>query len=771
MILLIDSYDSFTNNLSCLIEKSTGKKVVVIPNDAIQREAYEVFLQTYLDSIAYIVIGPGPGLPSIASDVGIISWLFSYFKANSKRSVPILGICLGFQCLCYEFGNEVKQLDNVKHGQIYDVESLDSNEPLYEGQYGKLLPSVRYHSLFVDMKKLNSEIIPLAVCHELPNNTQILMSGKHRELPFYGVQYHPESICTKGGEQLIKNFDAIAQLFNKSQRAYIFNSDDSSSSIQDLQSKIGAKALVLGEYEDHHQNLYVSVEKLEFGDSCVLPLDICDLIVKEEDDANFILLNSASTPGEWSIIGLPEKSKSEVITHSVDNPNEVIILKYKSSEKEQVVTLKESELAWNHVAKRFSEEYVSRENIISRTSVTHSRDFPFLGGYLGLFSYEEGKHVVLEKLGKFCNGPTPDLKLVFVERFLLYDHLTNKWFVFSVNHSQDDSQWCREFADNLRRLHDSNSLIGKQSLKLSMSDLLTGDDQVDFDFPSEDIYKTQFQKCQEFLHSGDSYELCLTVPLKISLPSHVKSWDVYRILLEKNPSPFSCFMDFDDVVLISSSPERFLSWKGEPLKGDLHKYVELRPIKGTVRKADEITLEDASKILKTPKEMGENLMIVDLIRHDLHQFIDEIEVPYLMSVEEYKTVYQLVSVVKGKLSNDKYHGIDILHSSLPPGSMTGAPKKRSIEILQDLEHLQPNAISGGRRGIYSGVVGYWSVTDDSDWSVIIRSVFHYKDDLENNSNTSLWRIGAGGAITVLSEPNDEWEEMRVKLTSALQIFQ
>jgi len=199
--------------------------------------------------------------------------------------------------------------------------------------------------------------------------------------------------------------------------------------------------------------------------------------------------------------------------------------------------------------------------------------------------------------------------------------------------------------------------------------------------------------------------------------------------------------------------------------------VELRPIKGTVRNTSDVDITKATEILKTPKEMGENLMIVDLIRHDLYRFTDEVNVSQLMAVEEYKTVYQLVSVIQGNLDKGRgFHGIDILHRSLPPGSMTGAPKKRSVQLLQDIESMQTASFSGGRRGIYSGVVGYWSITDDSDWSVIIRSVFHYKRDYENTNITNLWRIGAGGAITVLSEADAEWEEMNLKLTSALLAF-
>ena len=101
--------------------------------------------------------------------------------------------------------------------------------------------------------------------------------------------------------------------------------------------------------------------------------------------------------------------------------------------------------------------------------------------------------------------------------------------------------------------------------------------------------------------------------------------------------------------------------------------------------------------------------------------------------------------------------------------MTGAPKKRSVELLQDIEAMQP-ITNGGRRGVYSGVCGYWSVTDEAVWSVVIRSVFHYTDDKHNLDQYKLWRIGAGGAITVLSEEKGEWDEMVVKLTSALLSF-
>jgi para-aminobenzoate synthetase len=176
-----------------------------------------------------------------------------------------------------------------------------------------------------------------------------------------------------------------------------------------------------------------------------------------------------------------------------------------------------------------------------------------------------------------------------------------------------------------------------------------------------------------------------------------------------------------------------------------------------------MTLARAQEILNTPKERAENLMIVDLIRHDLHRLLGKVDVEKLMVVEEYKTVYQLVSVISGTLPEDKLEtgitGFDVLARSIPPGSMTGAPKKRSVQILQQLEG------DDRERGVYSGVAGYWSVCGAGDWSVVIRSAYRYDDEGEGE-----WWVGAGGAVTALSTPQGEWEEMCVKAESTVGAF-
>lgn len=767
MILLIDSYDSFSHNLRRLIEENTEKEVVTIFNDTFAPDEYEKAFDNWIKYFDYIIVGPGPGHPKNDSDIGIIKWLYERHKANALEAIPTLGVCLGFQSLCSVFGNDVVTLDTVKHGQVYDI--IPTSSELFGTLEEELAPfsSVRYHSLHVAVSTLSELIVPLAICHEpgsIPDT--VLMAGRHQDLPLYGVQYHPESICSDKGDDLIRKFDSIASAYNAQFRSDLA-AHQRNRDLKDINEKNTAERAVhedslVKNFKDNSVSIQVKKFKL---DKDIVPIDVCDHL--HQTNTDFFFLNSASEPGSWSIIALPIAGESEVITHSIDDPSSVLVLQYKSSTDAKKINVSS---IWEYFASCMESTFCSRVALENQIGDIHSRPLPFLGGYLGLFSYEEGKYVNLDKVESFCEGNTPDTKLVFIERAVLHDRSSNDWFLVSIHKNTHEKEWCEQFVSSLEQAE--NMKIQLSSVPTSVKFLCKEKDRtIRYEFPDQEVYERQFQICQDFLHSGDSYELCLTTQLKIFLPKYLNTWDVYKVLaLHKNPSPYSCYMDFDDCVLISSSPERFMSW-ADNAEAPGSKLVELRPIKGTVRNTGDMTLDAATKILRTPKEMGENLMIVDLIRHDLSTFIDDVSVSSLMAVEEYKTVYQLVSVIQGNLTPAKqFTGIDVLHLSLPPGSMTGAPKKRSVEILQDIETMQLTMVCGGRRGIYSGVAGYWSITDDSDWSVVIRSIMHYKRDKENGAESNVWRIGAGGAITVLSDVHDEWEEMQVKLSSTLQTF-
>jgi para-aminobenzoate synthetase len=204
-------------------------------------------------------------------------------------------------------------------------------------------------------------------------------------------------------------------------------------------------------------------------------------------------------------------------------------------------------------------------------------------------------------------------------------------------------------------------------------------------------------------------------------------------------------------------------------------------MKGTVKKSPSMTLARARSILESRKEIAENLMIADLIRHDMHGVVGSgnVSVEKLMLVEEHARVYQMVTVIKGSippspqlptspLSNKKERnvGVKMLQSTLSPGSMTGAPKKRSIELLDSIENRN--------RGVYAGVLGYLDIGGGGDWSVIIRSAFKYPrmEPLtpDGKRKDDVWKVGAGGAVTCLSEVEGEWDEMRAKLDTVLGVF-
>jgi len=190
-----------------------------------------------------------------------------------------------------------------------------------------------------------------------------------------------------------------------------------------------------------------------------------------------------------------------------------------------------------------------------------------------------------------------------------------------------------------------------------------------------DAYIQKVKDCQAKLLEGESYELCLTAPTKVHIPRNLLTpWQYYLRLRSRNPAPYAAYVSLPGLHIVGSSPERFLSWSRNG-------HCQLRPIKGTVRKISKsgniVTREEAEAVLNTPKEMAENLMIVDLIRHDLSGIAEEgsVQVPKLMEIEEYETVYQLVSVIEGDLSlrqreREGFTGFDVLAKSLPPGEFS-----------------------------------------------------------------------------------------------------
>jgi para-aminobenzoate synthetase len=252
-------------------------------------------------------------------------------------------------------------------------------------------------------------------------------------------------------------------------------------------------------------------------------------------------------------------------------------------------------------------------------------------------------------------------------------------------------------------------------------------------------YLADIARCQAALAAGESYEVCLTD--QISTDASPDPWELYRLLRQTNPAPFAAYLKLGELTVLSSSPERFLSV-------DRERHVQARPIKGTTRRSPD-PIEDAAlcaELTSDEKTYAEHLMIVDLLRNDLGRVceVDSVRVPELMVVEQYATVHQLISTVTGVLEAARTP-VQCVRACFPGGSMTGAPKLRTMDIIDETERVA--------RGVYSGAIGYFGLDRSVDLSIVIRTIV-----MRPGATT----IGAGGAIVMQSDPQEEFDEILLK---------
>ncbi|MFB6722131.1 aminodeoxychorismate synthase component I [Kribbella sp. NPDC056345] len=354
----------------------------------------------------------------------------------------------------------------------------------------------------------------------------------------------------------------------------------------------------------------------------------------------------------------------------------------------------------------------------------------FNGGYVGYFGYE------LKSLtgGTAAHvASTPDALWIWADRFVVIDHDRDLTLLVAVGPAPSD-----EWLDRAVRAAADWSMTGVVRPAIADLDL---EAHLELDRPS---YLAAIERCMTALEAGETYEVCLTN--RVRLPAVPDPFGFFCWQRATNPAPYAAFLRYGDLAVASSSPERFLTV-------DADGWAECRPIKGTApRDLDPFQDQVAAKALaEDEKTRAENLMIVDLIRNDLGRVSrpGSVQVPQLMQVESYRTVHQLVTTVRGQLRSG-VSAVDAVRACFPPGSMTGAPKIRTMELLDELE---PSA-----RGVYSGALGYLTVDGRADLSVVIRTAVLTPDETV---------IGAGGAIVLDSEPVAEYDEMVLKATATV----
>ncbi|MEU2538549.1 aminodeoxychorismate synthase component I [Streptomyces iakyrus] len=385
-------------------------------------------------------------------------------------------------------------------------------------------------------------------------------------------------------------------------------------------------------------------------------------------------------------------------------------------------------------------DYLKRQLTSRRVDAT-GLPFDFTGGYVGYFGYEMKADCGSANRHR---SPTPDAAWLFADRVIVVDH--EEGFTYAVCLAEDTPQAAREAADWLEGVLAGLSCVATERPPLpgppEPADPGAAEPWLVRDRAT---YLADIEACRQALRSGTSYEVCLTNAAR--LPAPPDPLEFYRTLRRDNPAPYAAFLRFGELEVAGSSPERFLRIGRDGT-------AEARPIKGTAPRGDgpeeDARLRDA--LASDAKTRAENLMIVDLLRNDLGQVCrtGTVRVSKLMATETYATVHQLVSTVQGRL-RDGTDAVDCVRVCFPGGSMTGAPKLRTLEIIDTLETEA--------RGVYSGALGYFGCGGGADLSIVIRTAV-FAD--------GLMHLGAGGAIVLGSDPDAEYEEMLLKTAAPMR---
>ncbi len=366
----------------------------------------------------------------------------------------------------------------------------------------------------------------------------------------------------------------------------------------------------------------------------------------------------------------------------------------------------------------------------------YSSPVPFIGGAVGYFSYD-----LCHFIERLPSTAVDDLKLPecyfgFYDLVLAFDNLQGKAYVISTGFPELEESKRIERAE--KRLNELKAQLA------DVSGFSTEAPQTPVSSPMEPVtleggfthkeYVAAVEKARQYIISGDIFEVNLSQRFKVELS--ITPYQLYRRLRQINPAPFACYLGFDEVKVVSASPERFLRLQGD--------WVETRPIKGT-RPRGKTPEEDealANELLSSLKDRAENIMIVDLERNDLGRLcrFGTVKVTELAILEVFPTVFHLTSTVVGRLRAGK-KGIDLLNATFPGGSITGAPKVRAMEIIDELEPT--------KRSVYTGSIGYWSFSGDLDLNIAIRT-FLVK------GKRAYFQVG--GAVTYDSDPETEYQE-------------
>ena len=371
------------------------------------------------------------------------------------------------------------------------------------------------------------------------------------------------------------------------------------------------------------------------------------------------------------------------------------------------------------------EEYL--DGFLKENKRENKYNLPLISGGIAYFSYDYGRKFENIKTKHKKDIDIPEAVIRFYKTYIIEDIEKQEIYISY----QDKKDY-----DNLINI--------LENTKIEKENLIKNNNLANFKSNFEkDEYLKAIKKTIDYIIEGDIYIMNLTQRLMIE--NKKSPLQVFSYLRKFNPAPFGAYLDFDNFEVVSASPERFIKMKD--------RLIETRPIKGTRKRgATEEDLALKNELANSEKDKSELLMIVDLERNDLNRICElkSVVVDELFEVETYSTVFHLVSTIRGKLK-EEYSFVDLIKATFPGGSITGAPKIRAMEIIDELEN--------SRRDLYTGSIGYVSFNGDCDLNIVIRTAIH-KD--------GKYYLGVGGGITCESELEFEYEETLQKAKAILE---
>ncbi|VVB01902.1 unnamed protein product [Arabis nemorensis] len=715
---------------------------VVIRNDEWTWE--EAYHYLYVDAaFDNIVISPGPGSPMCPADIGIGLCPWSSCDSCPGTSPWTLEV-VRYHSLIIDKESLPKELVPIAWTVYDDTGSF--SEKKFSVPVNNTVSPLGEGSVISVSEKLENRSYWLSSDVDGKRNGHILMGIMHSTFPHYGLQFHPESIATTYGSQLFKNFkdvtvDYWSRCKSPSLRRRNINDTGNGSSSYGKTNGVDVFDLVDLSYPKPHTKLlrlkWKKLERLahKVGGSRNI---FMELFGKSGGNDAFWLDTSSSDKarGRFSFMGGKGGSLWKQLTFSLSDQSEI------TSKHAGYLLIEDAQ---NSTEKRFLEEgfldFLRKElsSISYDEKDFEQLPFDFCGGYIGCIGYD-----IKVECGMPINrhkSKAPDACFFFVDNIVAIDHQLDDVYVLSLHEEGTaETSFLNDTEEKLISLRGSYTRNLKDQA-LPAIDSCQGKTSFVPD-KSREQYIDDVESCMKCIKDGESYELCLTTQNRWKI-GNTDPLGLYLHLRERNPAPYAAFLNFSNanLSLCCSSPERFLQL-------DRNGMLEAKPIKGTIARGSTPEEDELLKLqLKlSEKNQAENLMIVDLLRNDLGRVCEpgSVHVPNLMDVESYTTVHTMVSTIRG-LKRSDISPVECVRAAFPGGSMTGAPKLRSVEILDSLENCS--------RGLYSGSIGYFSYNGTFDLNIVIRTVVIHGDEAS---------IGAGGAIVALSNPEEEFEEMILK---------